>query len=69
LQSNEVRRGVRVRVREGHRKSEYDGVLGTVKGTFGHRDYVAVDVQLEDGRLELFWHYQLDKADEKAVGA
>ena len=69
LVSNEVHPGLMVRVREGYRKSEFDGMLGTVKQTFGHPDYAAVDVQLEDGRLELFWHHQLDKVDEEAVGA
>ncbi len=69
MESNEVHPGVIVRVRKGYRKSEYDGMLGIVKGTFGHPDYAAVDVQLEDGRLELFWHHQLDKLDEEAIRA
>jgi hypothetical protein len=55
--------------REGYRKSEFDGMLGTVKRTFGDPDYAAVDVELEDGRLELFWHHQLDKVAEEALGA
>jgi hypothetical protein len=65
LESHEARPGMLVRVREGYRKSEFDGMLGTVKRTFGHPDYAAVDVKLEDGRLELFWHHQLDIADKK----
>ena len=69
LESNEARPGVMVRVREGYRKSEFDGMLGTVKQTFGHPDYVAVDVQLDNGRLELFWPHQLDKLDEEAIRA
>ena len=64
MQSNEARRGVIVRVREGYRKPEFDGMLGTIKQTFGHPDYVAVDVQLDNGRVELFWHHQLDKVEE-----
>ena len=69
MESNEARPGVMVRVREGYRKSEFDGMLGTVKQTFGHPDYVAVDVQLVNGGLELFWHHQLDKLDEEAIRA
>jgi hypothetical protein len=69
LESNEAHPGLMVRVREGYRKREFDGMLGTVKQTFGNPDYVAVDVQLDNGRLELFWHHQLDKLDEEAIRA
>jgi hypothetical protein len=69
LESNEVHPGLMVRVREGYRKREFDGMLGTVKQTFGNPDYVAVDVQLDNGRLELFWHHQLDKLDEETIRA
>jgi hypothetical protein len=64
LQSNQALPGVVVRVREGHRKPQFDGMLGTIKKTFGHPDYTAVDVLLEDGRAELFWHHQLDMVEE-----
>jgi hypothetical protein len=61
LKSHEARPGVMVRVRQGHLKPELDGMLGTIKRSYGHPEYLALDVQLEDGRLELFWHHQLDK--------
>jgi hypothetical protein len=67
LESHEACPGVMVRVREGYRKSEFDGMLGTVKRTFGHPDYAAVDVELEDGRLKLFWHHQLDITDNVTI--
>lgn len=66
MQSNLARPGVVVRVREGYRKPQFDGMLGTITQTFGHPDYTAVDVLLEDGRAELFWHHQLDIAEEAA---
>jgi hypothetical protein len=50
-----------VRVQEGHWKSKYDGMRGTVEHTWGHSDHPALDVRLEDGRLELFWFHELDK--------
>jgi hypothetical protein len=31
---------------------------------WGHPDYPAVDVRLEDGSLELFWFHELDDAEE-----
>lgn len=67
LESHEACPGVMVRVREGYRKSEFDGMLGTIKRNFGHPDYAAVDVELEDGRLELFWHHQLDITDNVTI--
>jgi hypothetical protein len=63
LQSHEAQPGIRVRVKDGHRKPEYDGVLGTIKQRYGHPEYVALDVLLDDGRLELFWFHQLDAVE------
>jgi hypothetical protein len=44
-----------VRVREGHWKSQFAGMRGTVQGLWGQLEHVVVDVLLEDGRSELFW--------------
>ena len=63
LVAHEARPGTLVRVVEDKRRPEYEGKLGTIKGTFGHSDYPALDVQLENGRLELFWFHQLEKAE------
>lgn len=60
LASHEVRSGMVVRVVEDERRPEYEGMLGTVKGSFGDPGYPALDVRLENGRLELFWFYQLE---------
>jgi hypothetical protein len=62
LVAHEARPGMLVRVVEDKRRPEYEGKLGTIKGTFGNSDYPALDVQLDSGRLELFWFHQLDKA-------
>jgi hypothetical protein len=35
-------------------------MVGTVRKSYGLPEYVAVDVELEDGQLELFWFHQLD---------
>jgi hypothetical protein len=55
LQTYEARRGTVVRVREGHWKSQFAGMRGTVQNLWGQSDHAAVDVLLEDGRSELFW--------------
>jgi hypothetical protein len=66
LQSHEARTGITIRVNEKHWKSRYRGMLGTVEHKWGHPDHPALDVRLEDGRLELFWFHELDKVQEKA---
>jgi hypothetical protein len=53
-----------VRVREGHWRSGYGGMVGTVEHRWGHPDHPALDVRLVDGRLELFWFHELDEARE-----
>jgi hypothetical protein len=65
LVAREARPGTRVRVVEDTRRPGLEGMLGTVKGRFGDPEYPALDVQLEDGRLELFWFYQLEKAGRR----
>jgi hypothetical protein len=61
MQSQEARTGITVRVQQGHWKSKFDGMSGTVEHSWGHPDHPALDVRLENGRLELFWFHELDK--------
>jgi len=51
-------------VREGHWKNEFAGMRGTVQHCWGHSEHAAVDVLLDDGRLELFWLPDLSIVDE-----
>jgi hypothetical protein len=60
MQSLEARPGMVVRVGEGYRKPELEGMSGIIEHCWGSPEYVALDVRLEDGRLELFWFHQLD---------
>ena len=64
LESRDVRPGIVVRVQRSYRKPEFEGMLGTIKNCFGNPEYPALDVQLEDGRLELFSFHQLEKVEE-----
>ena len=64
MQANEARRGAVVRVREGHWKSQFAGMRGTVQHLWGNPEHAAVDVLLEDGRSELFWLADLSVIDE-----
>jgi hypothetical protein len=60
LQSQEACTGAVVRVKEGYRKRDLVGMRGTVQKCWGHPDYAAVDIQLENGRMELLWFHELD---------
>jgi hypothetical protein len=62
LQSHEALIGARVRVLETDRRPELRGMYGTVEHRFGHPEYLALDVRLDDGRWELFWAHGLESA-------
>ena len=64
LESYEARRGTVVQVREGHWKSEFAGMYGTIQSCWGQSEHAAVDVLLEDGRSKLFWLPDLAVVDE-----
>lgn len=67
MQSHEARPGAAVRVREGCRRPELEGMSGIIEQCWGSPDYLALDVRLEDGRSELFWFHQLDAAAPAGV--
>jgi hypothetical protein len=71
LQSHEAHIGARVRVLATDRRAELRGTFGTIEHRFGQADYVALDVRLDDGRLELFRPHGLESSEvaEKAFGA
>jgi hypothetical protein len=64
LQSHEALIGARVKVLETDRRAELRGMLGTIEDYFGHPEYLALDVRLDDGRMELFWAHGLESAEE-----
>jgi hypothetical protein len=39
-------------------------MFGTIEHRWGHPEYLALDVRLDDGRLELFWARNLESAEE-----
>lgn len=64
METREASTGTMVRVKEGYRKPDLVGMRGTVQKCWGHPDYAAVDVLLEDGRMELLWFHELDVVRE-----
>ena len=59
--------GTVVRVREGHRKPELEGMVGVIEGVWGGPEYTVLDVRLDDGRSELFWFHQVQVAEIEVV--
>ena len=33
--------------------------IGTIEQTYGHPEYLAMDVRFEDGSVDLYWHHEL----------
>jgi hypothetical protein len=53
--------GMRVRVNNSLLRADLRGLEGTITGRWGHSAYVALDVLLDDGRTQLFWHHELEE--------
>ena len=64
--SEEMQIGMRVRVRENQRTTSWRGLEGTIAKSWGDPAYSALDVDLDDGRSELFWHYELEQIGQRA---
>jgi hypothetical protein len=58
LNSHEARVGTFVRVLDGVKRTG-KGRVGTIERTYGHPDYLAMDVRFEDGSVELYWYHEL----------
>jgi len=67
MRSEQARIGMRVRVHNGLGDAALRGREGTITAKYGHPDYVALDVLLDDGCSQLFWHYELDEVEGEAA--
>ena len=61
--SEEAQIGRRVKVREDHRTLDWRGKAGTIAKRWGDPSYTALDVLLDDGGQQLFWHHELEEVD------
>jgi hypothetical protein len=41
---------------------------GRIIQRWGHPEYLALDVRLEDGSSSLFWHFELEEAPQQWIG-
>jgi hypothetical protein len=65
VEGEQARIGARVRVGESGLRAEWRGLTGTISGRWGHPEYPAFDVIMEDGRSQLFWHHELERVPER----
>jgi hypothetical protein len=61
MRSEQARIGARVKVSESGRRSEWRGLTGKIRGKWGNPEYLALDVRMQDGRTQLFWHHELEE--------
>ena len=69
MRSEQARIGARVRVGESGVRSQWRGLTGTISGRWDHPEYLALDVRMEDGRSQLFWHHELERVPEHEPAA
>jgi hypothetical protein len=62
----EAQIGKRVRIRQEHRGQALRGMVGTIEKGWGNPEYIALDVLLDDGRSELFWHHELEEIPRRS---
>lgn len=67
MRSDEAVVGKKVQVRPQHRRAEFRGAAGTIRQRYGAPEYLALDVEFGDGKSVLFWHYELEEADDGSV--
>jgi hypothetical protein len=63
--SEKAQIGKRVRIRADHRSTALRGMVGTIEERWGNPDYIALDMLLDDGRSELFWHHELEEITQR----
>ena len=61
--SEEALVGKRVRIHNSLSRAELRGREGAITARWGSPNYVALDVLLDDGRTQLFWHHELEEIE------
>jgi hypothetical protein len=65
MMSQEALIGMRVRVRQDYRLAYLRWKQGTIKNRWGDPDFLALDVLLDDGVSEPFWHHELEEIAQR----
>ncbi len=69
MRGEQARVSAWVRVGESGLRPEWRGLTGTISGRWGDPEYPALDVRMEDGRSQLFWHHELEEVPERGPAA
>jgi hypothetical protein len=69
MRSEEAQIGKQVRIRKDHRNTDLRAQQGTIAKRWGNPAYSALDLLLDDGDWQLFWHHELEEVDEEDRGA
>jgi hypothetical protein len=69
MRSEEAQIGKRVWVRTDSRTGKARAQKGTIAKRWGNPAFTALDVLLDDGDWQLFWHHELEEVDEVGRGA
>ena len=48
-------------------RPEFRGLTGKVRAKWGNPEYLALDVLLDDGSTQLFWHHELEEIDARGA--
>jgi hypothetical protein len=64
MELEDARLGASVLVRLDYRDPHRQGAIGTIKKRYGTTDYAVFEVRFDDGRFELFWHYELEGVND-----
>jgi hypothetical protein len=59
-----MRKGTLVRVSADYGDPYLRGRIGTVRRQYGGRSYTAFEVEFEKGESKLFWHHEVEEAEE-----
>ena len=62
MESHEARIGTSVGVLDGAKRPG-KGRVGTIVQTYGHPEYLAMDVRFADGGVELYWYHELRRIE------
>ena len=69
MKSEEAQIGKRVWVKKDSRTGKARAQEGTIAKRWGNPAFTALDVLLDDGDWQLFWHHELEEVDEEDRGA
>ena len=62
MNSHEARVGTLVGLLDAAKRTG-KGRIGIIERTYGHPDYLAMDVRFEDGSVELYWYDELRRME------